>query len=219
MMGRLFLLSVAAFLAAPRPAARACSLAAPTAHVIDATMQETDHLSPVFQSASASVTRGKSDQGGCLSQSASSCDDLGIVSIYVAANDDMTPPERIGYRLLLTSGTPPVGLAIPVDAIEASPPNRQLTFAWTDSGTARQQYVNFTLQVVAVDIAGNESPPVTVQVRDGYAGECAAIAPGPVGPRPLAWFAAAALLLVARRRRSRVRSMPGTRDGRTRIGV
>jgi hypothetical protein len=219
MMRRLVLMSVAAFLAAPRPAARACSIAGPTPHVIDASMQATDHVSPVLQTARAEVTRGQTDQGGCLGQSGSSCDDIGTVAIHALATDDMTPPERIGYRLLLTSGTPPVGLTIPVEAIEPPQPSNLLTLAWTDSGTARQQPVNFTLQVVAVDLAGNESAPVTVLVHDPYVGECAAIAPGRVGSRQLAWFAGAALLLVARRGSSRVGSKRATRDGRTRIRV
>jgi hypothetical protein len=90
---RLSVLGVAAFVAAPRADARACSSAGPTPHVIDASMQATDHVAPMLASVGAWVQRGgPSDQGGCLSQSASSCDDIGIIHIDAVATDDMTPP-------------------------------------------------------------------------------------------------------------------------------
>ena len=74
------LLVVAAGAVAMTTEARACSIAAPTQHVVDPSMQATDQTPPMLPAIpDAQVTRGKGPkQEGC-SQSASSCDDIGTL--------------------------------------------------------------------------------------------------------------------------------------------
>ena len=98
--------------------ARACSFAAPTAHVVDPAMQATDHTPPTLPPLPAPrITRGKgAERSGCGS-SASSCDDLGAIVFQAQATDDMTPADRIGYVFTLESGSLPAGLE-PTGAIE-----------------------------------------------------------------------------------------------------
>ena len=104
-----------------------------------------------------------SRQEGC-SQSASSCDDIGTITIAAPATDDVTDPSRIGYRFTYGSDVselPAVRLQPP-----AYPSSQGLVSDGSDlarrcrrrSGDARY----FTLQVVAIDLAGNDSAPQTV---------------------------------------------------------
>ena len=45
------------------------------------------------------MTVSREEGGGCGSRS--TCDDIGNIQIAVAATDDVTPAEHIGYRLTL----------------------------------------------------------------------------------------------------------------------
>ena len=74
----------------------------------------------------------------------------------------------------------------------------ELWFAW-DDGTEDHEPIDFTLRVVAIDRAGNESAPQMVRVTDDPGG--CAIARPRAPYRGLAIAGGAALLLVVRRRR------------------
>ncbi len=107
----------------------------------------------------------------------------------------MTPPDKIGYRLSLESGMLPPGLTLPPDAIEPGEPSDQLLLYWSDG--ADQPPFAFTIRIVAVDLAGNESPPQFLLIADEQAGHAAcAVAtrrafhdPGSPGSRrwPFCW--------------------------------
>jgi hypothetical protein len=111
------------------------------------------------------------------------------------ATDDMTPRARIGYRLSLESGTLPLDVALPVNAIE---PNGDLVQVQFNSETTA--WFNFTLQVVAIDLAGNESPPQTVVVHPSHGQDCS-VARARASRPGLGWIALVALLVTAYRRR------------------
>jgi hypothetical protein len=171
-MSRIFVISVSTAVAAaaaalPAPA-RACSLPAPPIHVVEPAMQATDQTPPTLPATSApAIARGFA-AGGC-SGSGSSCDDIGIVSVQPNALDDMTPPERIGFRITLAGGALPSGLTLPADTIERDP-GYALRLIWVDGATDNQDAIDFTLSIVAIDLAGNESVPQTVVVQDRGSG-------------------------------------------------
>ena len=198
-MNRLFLLLiVAALVAALRADARACSLAGPTPHVIDPSMQATDQAPPTLPPLpSARVTRGKPTVG-CGSRS--TCDDIGTIGIAVDATDDVTPAERIGYRLTLESGQPPSALILPTDAVE--PVSGELVLVWDDIADGRTEDFNFTLRITAVDLAGNESDPQRLPISTGTGTACA-VAGAPTPGGELATLVASALALAMRWRRRR----------------
>ena len=198
-MNRLFLLLiVAAFVAALRADARACSLAGPTPHVIDPSMQATDQAPPTLPPLpNARVTRGNPTVG-CGSRS--TCDDIGTIGIAVGATDDVTPAERIGYRLTLESGALPSSLTLPTDAVE--PMSGELVLVWDDIADGRIEDFNFTLRITAVDLAGNESDPQLLPISTGTGTACA-VAGAPTSGGELAAFVASALALAMRRRRRR----------------
>ena len=86
--------------------ARACDFAGPTAHTIDPALQATDHVPPVWPSPprAQGVQRGRGPQQNGCGGTASSCDDIGIITITTGATDDTTAPGRVGYRLSQASG-------------------------------------------------------------------------------------------------------------------
>ena len=177
--------------------ARACSSLGPVPHVLDPAMQATDQAAPTLPPLDVPrITRGKAAERSGCGYSQSSCDDLGGVAIAVRATDDQTPPAQIGYRMTLAGGSLPSGLSLP-GAVKASGDVVGLT--WVDGATDDQEPIDFTLRVVAIDLAGNESAPQMVRVSDG-AGGCA-VAPARAAHGGPAFVAVAALLLAARRRR------------------
>ena len=181
--------------------ARACSLVGPQPHIVDPAMQASDQVPPALPvPLPARIKRGElAQQTGCGAQ-VSSCDDLGIIYITAQATDDMTPPEKIGYRLSLESGMLPSGLTLPPDAIEPGEPSDQLLLYWSDG--ADQPPFAFTIRLVAIDLAGNESPPQFMLIADEQAGHAAcAVGRGRVSRPWLAGIAAVAVLLATRRRR------------------
>jgi hypothetical protein len=192
---------LSAFVAALRADAHACSHAGPIVHQVDPSLQASDQVPPVLPaSIPFQVYRG-TQSGAC---SGSSCDGIGVISIAADATDNTTPPERIGYRLSLATGTLPSGLILSPDAIEPPGSDARLELLWDSRVGGGDEPIDFTLRVVAIDSAGNQSGPETVHVQDDPGGGCA-IARGGAGRRPLAWLALAALLLAARRRPRRRR--------------
>jgi len=199
MTRRLPLLCAAAFLAAPRADARACSFAGPGPYVIDTSMQATDHVAPTLGPITVARLQRGAKTGGC--QGGNSCDGFASLTLAVTASDDVTPATDIGYRFSLVAGALP-----PFSSILLDQPSTVVLsdggiwFGWAE-GTENNPPIDFTLQVVAIDRAGNESPPQTVRVSDDPGG-CAIARPRPHA-RELAWATAAAMLLAARRRRRR----------------
>jgi hypothetical protein len=105
------------------------------------------------------------------------------------ATDDMTPPAMIGYRVTTVVGTQQVS---PQKVF--LPWGDRLSVSWNgDDG------YDFTLQVVAIDAAGNESAPRTVRIHDDSWGCSVARRRAKGGVTLLA----AVLALVTRRRSSR----------------
>jgi len=183
----------------PAPA-RACSSAGPTPHVVDPAMQATDQMPPTLPPPGAPrITRGKGAQGVGCTASASSCDDIGSIVIPVRATDDNTPPAQIGFRMSVEDGSLPSGLTLPSGAVK--PWGDVLVLNWVDGASDDQEPIDFTLRVVAIDLAGNESAPQTVRVSNDPGG--CTIAPARRPYSALAFVATAVSLLATRRWRRR----------------
>jgi hypothetical protein len=172
--------------------AHACSPLGHTAHTVVPSMQATDHVPPTLPAIpDAGVHRSDGpSRDGC---GADDCPDVGRISIAAVATDDMTAPDRIGYRFALEAGTLPAGFSLPTSAIE---PSLSL-YLIADDG---DEPIDFTLRVVAIDLAGNQSAPQTVRVYDDPGGGCG-IGRGRASGMGRAGPVVAALLLAARLRR------------------
>jgi TPR repeat protein len=110
----------------------------------------------------------------------SSCDSLAGVSFKVAAKDNRSSPEQLGYRIMVSRGRGPSSRGVLAHAGEGtlSIPNEpvvavggQLLFHWYESDIDLPP-IDLTLVVTAVDNAGNESlVGTTVRVfDDGFKG-------------------------------------------------
>jgi hypothetical protein len=212
----LLAIGLAASLSVPsRP--RACSLTENPVHEIDVAMQATDRVSPVIGPMfPPSFGRGHAPlvDDGCSGADPQSCDAIGTIVIDASATDDVTPPERIGYRLVLTGGTLPPGITLPAAPIEPGP-ERTLRLSWNDGLGDEQEAFSFTISMVAIDLAGNQSPPQTVSINAPAThppppgnpdGDCAVS----IGPRPIHLEIGAALLALLL---VRVRTPRRTRSG------
>ena len=143
----------AVLLAADPKLADACSFAPNETHELDPAFSS-DTTAPGAPTVSAMVHRWEYP---------SSCFDIGLISVALAATDDAAPANRLGYKLRVASGDPPDRLGIGADAI--APPSLDggsvsLFFSYMDYAFA------FDLEVRAVDLNGNEGPPTIVFIAD-----------------------------------------------------
>ena len=193
-MGRTATVVVVGVLAAMGGSGRAhaCDIPAPTLHAIDPAMVGVDQTAPVLPQPQVGPVTYHDE--GC----GSSCGEFADVEISNLATDDMTPPERIGYRFAVVAGTPPADFA---------PPSRPQLARWNGkyllglSGTSES--FDFTLSMVAIDAAGNESAPQTVRISQD-AGVCS-IGRGRRAGVPTLAIVALVLAAAARRRGGRAR--------------
>ena len=188
------LLVVAVIVAALRADARACKRLGPIPHVVDPSLQETDHTPPTLLiNRQPLIDYGDSSPGGC----GSDCPDIATIQIWVAATDDMTAPERIGYRFTLEAGELPPGLTLPDAGVEPNAPDA-VVLDW--NGTTGRP-VDFTVQIVAIDRAGNESAPQSQPIRPKTAMACAVARGDTARPGLIAWLALMVAAGVRRRGR------------------
>ncbi len=182
-------------------AARACLSEAPEPHQLDESEIGVDVLAPEPLAApSVLITRGRGpvcEDGACAS---TSCDDRGVISLqFSPAVDDRTPSESMGYRAVLLEGALPETLWLSEDAHLG--PDR-LTLLWTDGATDEQEPLDFTLGLISVDLAGNESAAAEVWiVDDGRSASAEPTGCAAAAASGLAAILLAALPALLRRRR------------------
>jgi hypothetical protein len=192
---------VLALAARPGPA-RACSLVGLTPATIDKSLQAVDHTPPSLPAIPPPViTRGHgpANQGCGGGSTAASCDDIGELAFTVMGTDDMTPAAHLGYSFSLVDGNLPEGFSLPLAPVEPQSAT-SIVLSWVDGALNGQDSIAFTLRIVALDGAGNESVPRLVDIRNGSSGACR-VAPRGRPPGAVVLVAAAAAVLAARRRR------------------
>ena len=168
------------------PSAFACSLLGPQPHEVDeASPDATAPSTPTV--GEVSIGRGRGARfGGMMT----SCDDIGWITLPLAADDDTSADDAIGFRLTLVDGALPFDL--PADPVRGQTAEG-LTLNWIDESTKEQEPLEATLEVFGVDEAGNVSAePLVVEISDPGRGGCASV------PAASAW---ALLGLLALRRR------------------
>lgn len=167
------------------PSALACSVLGPLPHsVIEASDDDSPPSAPQLQA--LTITRGKASSLGA----AGSCGDLGFLTFDLVTEDDTTAGDAIGYQLTLVSGELPFEL--PVEFVRPQS-STNLTFTWVDGATRGQEPLSATVDIAAVDEAGNVGASITVVIDDpGHAG-CASL------PHAGVWALLGALALRRRR--------------------
>src|SRR5262245_33675167 len=190
-------LTVSLVLAAPffPGRARACSLAHPEQFAVDPAQVGVDQTPPqLAQPIVSDVQKLEPLGGGCQPK----CGWEHSAKLTNLATDDMTAADRIGYRVTLVSGPAPgptTGLTVP----SLTRSTDSLTLYWDGDDD-----FDYTIQLIAIDAAGNESAPRTVQISSGSGG-CS------VGHRRTgdAFTLAILALALASARARRLRSVPG----------
>jgi hypothetical protein len=154
--GSLGTLLLSTTLAGAVPPASTCIFAPQVAHRVDATLQRDDAAAPstpVVVSVDAFRRNGMTcTRASCV---ANSCGDTGTVRIDLAPSaDDATPPDELGYRLLLVRGQLPESMRGSIDVTLAAGQPWFLR-----PGFSELPALDVTLAAVAVDAAGNVSAP------------------------------------------------------------
>jgi hypothetical protein len=153
--GTLLLLATVATLGAPRLAS-ACVLRPMVLHHSDTKQAQFDSEAPSRPVIVAADTTRRSGltcgQELCVENN---CGDLGMVSIKLApGQDDLTLPHQLGYRIELVRGNVPESMRSLIGVALAGPAPLLLRPSFDEVPS-----LSATLQVVAVDAAGNESTP------------------------------------------------------------
>jgi len=187
------------------PASHACDSAGPTPFAVDPALQGIDQQPPALGVVSVvRVQRGKGPQWEGCSYGAGSCDGAGYIVLGGAATDDMTEVDRIGYRFTLVEGTPPSRFTVPPPTFLPTVFDGQIWLEWDDGASDDQESFDFTLSLVAIDVAGNESAPRMVRIADD-AGGCT-VAAWSRSPRtqgvPIVLLASVTMFVRRRRPRS-----------------
>ena len=145
----------------------ACSFTSHEPHVIDDT--RVDEVAPGAPSlVELSVTRGHAPiemQRGVYMTS--SCGDLGWVTLWLSAEDDLSAPENLGFVFTLESGEAP--FTWPTEPIR--PAEDGILFIWVDEATDEQEPIEATLSVNTVDEAGNVSDEALLLTISDEGGE------------------------------------------------
>ncbi|HEY6722453.1 MAG TPA: MYXO-CTERM sorting domain-containing protein [Polyangiaceae bacterium] len=171
--------------------ARACSWTGPDPYQVEANPDDT--TPPVLAAAEVTIQRRRGDNDGV------NCGDIGSYTITVEASDDKTPEDELGFSLALVEGslpfTVPQGdVALDVDG--------DVSGAFVDEGTAFRG----TLEVRAVDRAGNRSEPILVSASGDHLTQdegCTCSAAGkPSNTSGGVWVLAVSMLLALRRVRA-----------------
>ena len=128
------------------------------------------------------------DGGGCIGADDPCAAALGRrLVLMVAASDDRTPPDKLGFRIEGASG--PLPFDVPGDV---RPVDEMISIS-----LAEDVPLDLELAVRAVDLNGNVGPATYVHAEPADSGGCATSRPG-----SFAWIAAAiALALTSRRAR------------------
>jgi hypothetical protein len=161
------------------------------------------------------VRRGVGEtREGCLARSSNSNDDLGSITLsFEPPVDDRTAWTDFGYRFRVVEGEPPGVEGLPEHPVrghlntqlverEGEDPRVDLYLEWDDGSTDDQEPLAFVLEVIPLDLAGNEGPPTLVVVNDaGSWGGCA-VANRPEAMAAYLILATIVVLAVSRRRGS-----------------
>jgi hypothetical protein len=142
---------VAMVVVVPRGDARACELIADREHTVDPTMQATDQTPPTLPAIPAPKFHHVDDPSDGIGCGGSSCGQIDYFGIPAVATDDVTSPYKIGLppHARVGHAAPQRG---PADHRQGS--LGDVVRVHFDLDTTPS--MDFTLRVVAIDLAGNE---------------------------------------------------------------
>ena len=192
-----------ALLLAPS-AALACSIATPQPHELDPDEVAVDVLAPEAPALApdgVAVRRGVGPTCVGFECDSTSCDDLGLITVALTpGDDDRTPAAEQGFVIDHAGGTLPDGLTLSQTS-PARLDDGTLRLVWIDDDEREQEPFDFAVDIVPVDLAGNEGESLRVQITDP--GREAGCSLAGRGAGPGAWTLLMFLGGLARRRFAR----------------
>jgi hypothetical protein len=142
--------------------ARACEPWVPSEQTIDPAQVGVDQTPPqLAQPSVAELQKNETGGTGCTPK----CGSDHSARLTNLATDDTTPVDKIGYRVTLVAGAAANLSTGRRNDIAVHATSVGLTVFWDGNDD-----FDFTIQVIAVDAAGNESAPRTVQISSGGGG-------------------------------------------------
>lgn len=171
--------------------AQACLFPSASEHQLDPT-QMADRTPPSLTSVTAQVRRP---------DDSTSCGDLAILRVEIAATDAQTPTNLLGYEVKVAAGARPSGPRFRASAVRAQSGGNTLIYPFS----ANSEIDGLMLEVRAVDLNGNRSEPMMVEVDDPGAADGAGCSAAGAESPALAGFLALALAALLGRRRQRAR--------------
>ncbi len=144
--------------AVPR-GAHACDIGTPELHTVDPAQVGVDQTPPQLLAPTvAEIQNNDQSNSGCSGK----CGWDHSGRLINLATDDMTPVAKIGYRVRLAAGPAALHLSPSGERAVLGATDGSLTVFWDGDDD-----FDFTLQLIAIDAAGNESAPKTVRVSAG----------------------------------------------------
>ena len=124
-------------------------------HQLDPNEVGVDTTAPEVVIDRVRIEEGSEQNGACAGRN--SCYDIGTITIEIGTiSDDRTPAEEMGYRVEI-DGDFPGESSLEGEVIRAD--NGVLSLTFIDPDPENKDSWDFSLRVIAVDLAGNESEP------------------------------------------------------------
>jgi len=166
MKNRLHLVCISMATSLASAAANACETLALAEHTVDPALQESDQRPPArVQLELVELAPGNGSEYLTGAEYLGCPGDASASFRILVAEDDQTPPEQLGFRFILVDGELPAErMYFPREPVRAA--SGHLYVMWRVSVRDSIEPVDFTIAVVAVDLAGNEGPmsdPIRVQ--------------------------------------------------------
>ncbi|MCB9684949.1 MAG: hypothetical protein H6738_15475 [Alphaproteobacteria bacterium] len=138
------------------------------------------------------ITRGR--KPAASGTTADSCEEIGIIEVAMQRPaDDTDTDDTVGYLPVIREGDTPDGMVLPDTPL--SGPNVRIL--WNDGAVNQQDAIEFTLNLIAVDTAGNVGgSSEDIEIFDDGVGAACDVA----GGTSVGWLAAGVLLFGLRRR-------------------
>jgi MYXO-CTERM domain-containing protein len=135
--------------------AAACSFSVPQRHTVVDEPPPSDVAAPEKPTLSVeAITRGQGPKwAGPGSRSASSCDDIGKLTVEISPNR-----REVGYQFEVVDGSTPQGFSFP-DVPTRTEEDGTWFDVWIDGAEDNQESFRFEVRVTAIDKWGRESEP------------------------------------------------------------
>lgn len=130
-------------------------------HELDPGEVAVDTTAPEVVVDRVTIEEGRApERTGACSEGTTSCDDIGSIRIEIeTVSDDRTEADLMGYRVIIDGDAPGNAPFDPGEGLILRARDGVIRLDFVDPDTEHKNSWDFSLRVIAVDLAGNESEP------------------------------------------------------------